>query len=94
MNISHSLSEYFTPFNISLACLIIILTMFANSSTIKFNVGGRHFEVSRDLIDTHSETMLGKLVSDAWQEDPEEEVFIDRNGDIFAHVLDYLRYGR
>lgn len=44
--------------------------MSANSSTIKFNVGGRHFEVSRDLIDTHSETMLRKLVSDAWQEDP------------------------
>ncbi len=72
----------------------IILTMSANSSTIKFNVGGRHFEVSRDLIDTHSETMLGKLVSDAWQEDPEEVVFIDRDGDIFAHVLNYLRYGR
>ena len=68
--------------------------MSTNSSTIKFNVGGRHFEVSRDLIDTHAETMLGKLVSDAWQEDPEQEVFIDRNGDIFAHVLDYLRYGR
>lgn len=56
--------------------------MSANSSTIKFNVGGRHFEVSRDLIDTHSETMLGKLVSDAWQKDPEEEVFIDRDGNI------------
>ena len=68
--------------------------MSANRSTIKFNVGGRHFEVSRDLIDTHSETMLGKLVSDVWQEDPEQEVFIDRDGDIFAHVLDYLRYGR
>ena len=65
-----------------------------NKDTIKFNVGGRHFEVSRDLIDTHSETMLGKLVSGAWQEDPEEVVFIDRDGDIFAHVLNYLRYGR
>eukprot|EP00984_Skeletonema_dohrnii_P029806 scaffold20690_cov155-Skeletonema_dohrnii-CCMP3373.AAC.11 len=63
------------------------------TNTIKFNVGGRPFEVSRDLMDKHSETMLGKLVSDAWQADPEEPVFIDRNGDTFAYVLDYLRYG-
>ena len=62
--------------------------------TVKFNVGGRHFEVSRALIYEHSDTMLGKLVSDIWNEDPEEAVFIDRNGDIFVHVLDYLRYGR
>eukprot|EP00956_Cyclotella_meneghiniana_P011776 scaffold16542_cov74-Cyclotella_meneghiniana.AAC.3 len=33
--------------------------------TIKFNVGGRHFE----------------------------PLFIDRDGEKFAHVLDYLRYG-
>ncbi|KAL7529259.1 hypothetical protein ACHAXR_004829 [Thalassiosira sp. AJA248-18] len=64
-----------------------------NISTIKFNVGGRHFEVSRALVDQHPDAMLGKLVSDAWQEDPEETVFIDRNGDTFAYVLDYLRYG-
>jgi hypothetical protein len=69
-------------------------TTMSTNNTIKFNVGGKHFEVSRDLIEAHSETMLGKLVSDAWQADPEETVFIDRNGDIFAHVLDYLRYGR
>ena len=52
--------------------------------TVKFNVGGRHFEVSRALIYEHSDTMLGKLVSDTWNEDPEEAVFIDRNGDIFS----------
>ena len=58
------------------------------TNTIKFNVGGRPFEVSRDLMEKHSETMLGKLVSEAWQADPEDEpVFIDRDGDIFAHVL-------
>ena len=65
------------------------------TNTIKFNVGGKHFEVSRDLMEAHSETkMLGKLVSETWQQDPEETVFIDRDGDIFAHVLNYLRYGR
>ncbi|KAL7550480.1 hypothetical protein ACHAWF_013703 [Thalassiosira exigua] len=62
-------------------------------NTVKFNVGGRNFEVSRDLIERHSDTMLGRLVSDAWQEDPEETVFICRDGDLFAHVLNFLRYG-
>lgn len=64
------------------------------TGTVKFNVGGRHFEVSRALIDGHSETVLGKLVSETWNNDPGKAVFIDRSGDIFAHVLEYLRYGR
>ena len=62
--------------------------------TFKFDVGGRHFKVSRDLIDEHSETMLGKLVSDTWNGNPDEAVFIDRDGDIFPHVLNHLWYGR
>lgn len=37
--------------------------------------------------------MLSRLVSDTWLEDPESEVFIDRDGDRFAYILDYLRYG-
>ena len=64
-------------------------------ATVKFNVGGKHFEVSRALIDGHAEdTVLVKLVSDTWNEDPSKAVFIDRDGDIFAHILNYLRYGR
>ena len=63
-------------------------------ATVKFNVGGKHFEVSRALIDGHPDTMLGKLVSDTWNEDPGKTVFIDRSGYIFAHVLEYLRNGR
>ncbi|KAL7531970.1 hypothetical protein ACHAXR_004344 [Thalassiosira sp. AJA248-18] len=64
-----------------------------SETTVKFNVGGKHFEVSRALIDAHSDTMLGRLVSDIWNEDPGKAVFIDRDGDIFAHILNYLRYG-
>ncbi len=65
------------------------------TETIKFNVGGRHFEVSRALvINDHSETVLGKLVSETWNDDHGKPVFIDRDGDIFAQILNYLRYGR
>jgi hypothetical protein len=60
---------------------------------IQFDVGGRIFKTSRSLIDQHEDTMLARLVSDTWQEDPNKSVFIDRNGDTFSHILDYLRYG-
>jgi hypothetical protein len=63
------------------------------TETVKFNVGWRHFEVSR-AIDNHLDTVLGKLVSDTWQDDPDKAVFVDRDGDIFAQILNYLRYGR
>lgn len=104
--------------------------------TVKLNVGGKSFEVSRSLIlgypsrkrssrSTHEDdeqeeeveieeeivevddddddddddeddddsTMLSKLISDRWMTDPNSEVFIDRDGELFTHVLNYLRYG-
>ena len=61
---------------------------------IVFDVGGRTFKVSRSLIEHYSETMLGRLISDEWQANSNDEsIFVDRNGDLFAFVLDYLRYG-
>ena len=64
-----------------------------NPETVTFDVGGKLFKVSRNLIDQFSETMLSKIVSETWQHDSSATVFIDRDGDIFAHVLNYLRYG-
>ena len=61
--------------------------------TVKFNVGGKHFEVSRALIDANPNSMLAKMISETWEKDPENPMFIDRDGYKFAHVLDYLRYG-
>ena len=60
---------------------------------VQFDVGGRIFKTSRSLIDQHEDTMLARLVSNTWREDPNKSVFIDRNGDTFSHILDYLRYG-
>ena len=61
--------------------------------TVKFNVGGKAFETARSLLLQHEDTMLARLVSDTWQEDPTKPIFIDRNGSTFDFVLDYLRYG-
>ena len=63
------------------------------TDTVKFNVGGKHFEVSGALISVNSETMLAKMISETWEQEPEKPIFIDRDGDMFAHVLNYLRYG-
>jgi hypothetical protein len=62
-----------------------------SSRTVKFNVGGRHYEVSRSLIERFPETMLAKMVSETWQKDPEATLFIDENGDRFQYCLDYMR---
>ena len=66
----------------------------AQEATVKFNVGGRHFEVSRALVDGHADTVLGRLASATWHADPGAAVFVDRSGALFEHVLEYLRYGR
>ena len=62
------------------------------NTTVKLNVGGRHYEISSELIEKFPDSVLSTLVSDC--QDPTEEVFIDRNGDMFAYVLDFMRYGR
>eukprot|EP00579_Thalassiosira_antarctica_P011451 CAMPEP_0201925696 /NCGR_PEP_ID=MMETSP0903-20130614/14854_1 /ASSEMBLY_ACC=CAM_ASM_000552 /TAXON_ID=420261 /ORGANISM="Thalassiosira antarctica, Strain CCMP982" /LENGTH=258 /DNA_ID=CAMNT_0048463405 /DNA_START=18 /DNA_END=794 /DNA_ORIENTATION=- len=62
-------------------------------NTVVLDVGGRHFKVSRSFIERHPDTMLAMLISDRWNDDPSKPIFIDRDGDIFAHVLNYLRYG-
>jgi hypothetical protein len=56
---------------------------------VVFNVGGKHFEVSRTVIDQHEDSMLARLVSETWIENPEQAVFIDRDGFIFAQILNY-----
>ena len=61
--------------------------------TVQFDVGGKLFKVSRDLIDQHPETMLAKLISETWEKDPDKQIFIDRDGNLFSHALNYLRYG-
>ena len=64
------------------------------ATTVRLNVGGVNFEVSRSLIAHHGYSMLSRLVSDTWQADPEAIIFIDRDGETFRHCLDFLRYGR
>uniref|UniRef100_A0A7S2PBS9 BTB domain-containing protein n=1 Tax=Skeletonema marinoi TaxID=267567 RepID=A0A7S2PBS9_9STRA len=63
---------------------------------VTFDVGGKIFKTSRSCLQNHAGIhMLERLVSDTWQKDKDhtKPIFIDRDGDTFAYVLNYLRYG-
>ncbi|GFH50201.1 K_tetra-domain-containing protein [Chaetoceros tenuissimus] len=69
--------------------------MSSSSSTIvKLNIGGTPYEVSRSLINSFPDSMLGSVVSDKWKENSEELIFIERDGQRFRYVLDYMRDGK
>lgn len=58
-------------------------------STIKLNVGGEHFETFKDTLTMNSKFFKAKFRG-AFQED-EREIFLDRNGELFGHLLEYMR---
>jgi hypothetical protein len=62
-----------------------------SQNIIKFNIGGTRYEVSHSLLQSYPNTMLAKCAEEQWHKDPKAEIFIDRNGFRFQHVLDYLR---
>ena len=61
------------------------------TETVKFDVGGTKYRVSRSLIEQYPESVLARMVSDTWQDDPEKELFVERDGLRFRCVLDYMR---
>jgi hypothetical protein len=61
------------------------------TTTVKFNVGGRLYEVPRSLVEKFPSTMLARMASDTWQKVPEATLFIGRSGERFEYSLDYMR---
>ena len=59
-----------------------------------FNVGGVKYDVSRATLELHPDCMLTKMISKSWNEDETNRTFfIDRDGNRFRYVLDYMRDG-
>lgn len=77
------------------------MTTSTSTVTVKFNIGGHKYEVSRSLLSHHPNTLLARSVSEQCQcqcqchddPDPESEIFIERDGERFRYCLDYLRDG-
>jgi len=64
-----------------------------NPVLVKFNVGGTRYEVSQSLVQSYPNTLLAKSASEQWNPYPNSEIFIERDGTRFHHVLDYMRDG-
>lgn len=59
--------------------------------TVQVDVGGTVYKVSRSLVGSFPKTYLHKLVSKNWSINTSAPIFIDRNGDRFQYVLDFMR---
>mmetsp|Transcript_20028 Transcript_20028/g.41854 ORF Transcript_20028/g.41854 Transcript_20028/m.41854 type:complete len:220 (-) Transcript_20028:1029-1688(-) len=64
--------------------------------TVTFDVGGTVYKVSRSLLEQHPDTMLARMVSETWENamEPDKTLFLERDGDRFRYVLDYMRDGK
>lgn len=60
---------------------------------VRLNVGGKSFCTSLSTLNKER-SMLSVLLSGAFAENSEDEIFIDRDGSRFIHVLNYLRDGK
>ena len=65
----------------------------SNNNTVRFDVGGHLYKVSRSLLELYPETTLATMVNAHWQNgnNTDEPIFIDRDGDNFRYVLAYMR---
>lgn len=67
------------------------------SGKVILNVGGEQYTTSVDTLTTREEdTFFTELFARQWQleRDPKDDsIFIDRNGKLFAYILEYLRTG-
>lgn len=62
-----------------------------NSALVRLNVGGTRYEVSRGTLTLYEGSTLASLAK-SWKEGKfNNEIFIFRDGRLFAYVLDYLR---
>lgn len=64
-----------------------------DSTIIKLNIGGRQYSTTRTTLTSESDSMLAAMFSGRHSIHQDEDgcVFIDRDGDLFAHVLNWLR---
>jgi len=64
------------------------------SDIVKLNVGGMHYATTRHTLMTYGENYFSALLSEKYKVVKDgDSIFIDRNGELFALVLDYLRTG-
>uniref|UniRef100_A0A914WL71 BTB domain-containing protein n=1 Tax=Plectus sambesii TaxID=2011161 RepID=A0A914WL71_9BILA len=63
----------------------------SSSRTVRLNVGGQRFETTVQTLRRLPDTMLGRMFSDDWRPPGDADTFIDRDGRLFHHILNFLR---
>ncbi|CAJ0607500.1 unnamed protein product [Cylicocyclus nassatus] len=62
------------------------------SSRVKINVGGTVFETLLSTLTKHKDSVFSAMLANRRQ--GQEELFFDRESELFPMVMDYLRYGK
>lgn len=72
----------------------------SRNKIITFNVGGKHYDISRSLLELYPNTVLATAASETWNNHGDnnnnncEPIFIERDGKRFRYILDYMRDGK
>jgi hypothetical protein len=61
---------------------------------VRLNVGGIRYEISRETLTRYEGSLLATFANSWNEHTSHQEIFIFRDGHLFADVLDYLRSGK
>jgi hypothetical protein len=70
------------------------LAKLSTKGMVILNVGGVKYATSVDTLTHEKDTFFTALFSEQWKierDDNDKSIFIDRNGKLFTHILEYLR---
>ncbi|XP_048255937.1 BTB/POZ domain-containing protein KCTD7-like isoform X3 [Haliotis rufescens] len=67
-----------------------------DSQVVDLNVGGRHLTTSLSTLTKYPDSMLATMFSGRHPvaKDKDGRYFIDVEGDVFVHILNFLRFGK
>ncbi|XP_048255261.1 BTB/POZ domain-containing protein KCTD7-like [Haliotis rufescens] len=67
-----------------------------DSQVVDLNVGGRHLTTSLSTLTKYPDSMLATMFSGRHPvaKDKDGRYFIDVDGDVFVHILNFLRFGK
>ena len=58
---------------------------------VLLNVGGTKYETSSTTLLSHQSAFFDCVLSEQWVEAKVDEIFIDRDGKLFRHILNFMR---
>ena len=60
---------------------------------ITINISGRRYETWRHMLEKYPDTLLGSNEKEFFYDDTRDEYFLDRDPDLFRHILAFYRTG-